>query len=133
MKARTVPIGCHRKHAPAVELLKLLIRYNDPLDYKGEDGNNNPAGACCILRPVRPIWPVHGSYTGRCGRCVVYTDRSRMNESIHRASPVHSQQEYIATGLALYKNILLPAIHRASPVYSQMGYIGTHGWRQRHG
>jgi len=29
---------------------------------------------------------------------------------------VHSQQEYIATGLALYKNILLPAIHRASPI-----------------
>jgi len=47
------------------------------------------------------------------------------NESIHRASPVHSQQECIATGLALYKNILLPAIHRASPVYSQMAYIGT--------
>jgi len=21
------------------------------------------AGACCILRPVRPIWPVHGSYS----------------------------------------------------------------------
>jgi len=38
---------------------------------------------------------------------------------------VHSQQEYIATGLALCKNILLPAIHKASPVYSQMGYIGT--------
>ena len=33
--------------------------------------------------------------------------------------------EYIATGLALYKNILLPAIHKASPVYSQMAYIGT--------
>ena len=36
------------------------------------------AGACCILRQVRPIWPVHGSSTGqcgRCGRCVVYTDR----------------------------------------------------------
>jgi len=48
-----------------------------------------------------------------------------MNESIHRASPVHSQLEYITTGLALYKNILLPAVHRASPVYSQMGYIGT--------
>jgi len=28
-----------------------------------------------ILRPVRPIWPMHGSYTGRCGQCVVYTDR----------------------------------------------------------
>ena len=27
------------------------------------------------------------------------------NEAIHRASPVHSQQEHIATGLALYKNI----------------------------
>jgi len=38
---------------------------------------------------------------------------------------VHIQQEYIATGLVLYKNILLPAIHRASPVYRQMGYIGT--------
>jgi len=48
-----------------------------------------------------------------------------MNEAIHRASPVHSQQEYIATGLALPKNIRSPAIHRASPVYSQMGYIGT--------
>jgi len=47
------------------------------------------------------------------------------NEAIHRASPVHSQQEYIATGLALSKNICSPAIHRASPVYSQMGYIGT--------
>jgi len=32
---------------------------------------------------------------------------------------------YIGTGLALYKNILLPAIHRASPVYSQIEYIGT--------
>jgi len=20
-------------------------------------------------------WPVHGSYTGQCGRCMVYTDR----------------------------------------------------------
>ena len=30
----------------------------------------------------------------------------QMNESIHRASPVHSQQEYIDTGLALYKNNL---------------------------
>ena len=50
---------------------------------------------------------------------------SPWNESVHRASPVHSQQQYIATGLALYKNILLPAIHWASPVYSQMGYIGT--------
>jgi len=38
---------------------------------------------------------------------------------------VHSQQEYTATGLALYKNILLLAIHKASPVYCQMGYIGT--------
>jgi len=38
---------------------------------------------------------------------------------------MHSQQEYIATWLALYKNILSPAIHRASPVYSQMRYIGT--------
>ena len=38
---------------------------------------------------------------------------------------MYSQQEYIATGLALYKNILLPAIHRASPLYSQMAYIGT--------
>jgi len=36
---------------------------------------------------------------------------------------VHSQQEYIATGLALYKNILSPAIHRASPVYSQMVFL----------
>jgi len=33
--------------------------------------------------------------------------------------------EYIATGLALSKNIRSPAIHRASPVYSQMGYIWT--------
>jgi len=48
-----------------------------------------------------------------------------MNEAIHWASPVHSQQEYIATGLALSKNIRLPAVHKASPVYSQMGYIGT--------
>jgi len=38
---------------------------------------------------------------------------------------LHSQQEYIATGLTLYKNILLPAIHKASPVYSQMAYIAT--------
>jgi len=22
-----------------------------------------------------PVWPVHGSYAGRCGQCVVYTDR----------------------------------------------------------
>jgi len=44
------------------------------------------------------------------------------NEAIHRASPVHSQQEYIATGLALSKNIRSPAIHGASPVYSQMRY-----------
>jgi len=46
------------------------------------------------------------------------------NEAIHRASPVHSQQEHITTGLALCKDIRSPAIHRASPVYSQMGYIG---------
>jgi len=26
------------KHASAIELLKLLIRYNDPVDYKGENG-----------------------------------------------------------------------------------------------
>ena len=70
--APSIPIGCHSKHPSVVELLKLLIRYNDPLDYKGENGNNNPAGACCILRPVWPIWPVHRSYTGRC---MVYTDR----------------------------------------------------------
>ena len=36
------------------------------------------AGACCILRPVRPIWPMHGSYNGRCGWCVVHTDRLRL-------------------------------------------------------
>jgi len=36
-KARTVPIGCHSKHASAVELLKLLIRYNNPVDDKGEN------------------------------------------------------------------------------------------------
>ena len=28
----------------------------------------------CFYRPVRPEWPKHGSYTGPCGRCVVYTD-----------------------------------------------------------
>jgi len=50
------------------------------------------------------------------------------NEAIHRASPVHSQQQYIATGLALCKNIHSLAIHRASPVYSQMGYIGVYSW-----
>ena len=34
--------------------------------------------------------------------------------------------EYIGTGLALYKNILLPIIHKLyTPVYSQIGYIGT--------
>jgi len=61
-----------------------------------------------------------------CGTCNPVTKYDiLMNESIHRASPVHSQQKYIATGLTLYKNILLPAIHKASPVYSQMGYIGT--------
>jgi len=38
VKARTVPVGCHSKHASAVELLKLLMRYNDLLDYKGENG-----------------------------------------------------------------------------------------------
>jgi len=37
-KARTVPIGCHSKHASAVERLKLLIPYNDLVDYKGENG-----------------------------------------------------------------------------------------------
>jgi len=30
-----------------------------------------PAG-CFVLRPV---WPVHGSYTGWCSWCVVYVDR----------------------------------------------------------
>ena len=46
--------------------------------------------------------------------------------AIHRASPVYSQMEYIGTGLALYKNILLPIIHKLyTPVYSQIGYIGT--------
>ena len=38
---------------------------------------------------------------------------------------MHSQQEYIATRLALSKNMRTPAIHMASPVYSQMGYVGT--------
>jgi len=23
------------------------------------------------------VWPVHGSYSGRCGRCVIYTDPPR--------------------------------------------------------
>jgi len=45
--------------------------------------------------------------------------------AIHRASLVYSQMRYTGTGLALYKNILLPAIHRASGVYSQTAYIGT--------
>jgi len=36
MKSTHRPIGCHSKHAPAVELLKRLMQYNDPLDYKGE-------------------------------------------------------------------------------------------------
>jgi len=31
-------IGCHRKHTSAVELLILLLRYKDPIDYKGENG-----------------------------------------------------------------------------------------------
>jgi len=40
--------------------------------------------AWCIILPCileytasaasRPVWPVHGSYTGWCDRCVVYTD-----------------------------------------------------------
>ena len=34
---------------------------------------------------------------------LVASVNSVKNESIHRASPVHSQQEYIATELALYK------------------------------
>jgi len=32
------PIGCHSKHAWAVELLNLLIQYNDPVDYERENG-----------------------------------------------------------------------------------------------
>jgi len=55
----------------------------------------------------------------------VCTDTVLLGYTVHRASPVHSQEEHIATGLALSKNIRSPAIHRASPVYSQMGYIGT--------
>ena len=47
------------------------------------------------------------------------------NEAIHSASPVHSQQEHIATGLALCKDICSPAIHRASPVYSQTIIIAS--------
>ena len=50
----------------------------------------------------------------------------------HYLHSVYSQQQYIATGLALSatglalcKNIRSPAIHRASPVYSQMRYIVT--------
>ena len=47
------------------------------------DGDPAPPpkkGHIYILRPVRPIWPVHGSYTGRCSRCVVYTDRDRQTD-----------------------------------------------------
>jgi len=42
------------------------------------------AGVCCILRLVQPVWPVRGSYTCRCGRCVVYMDRL-----CRRAIPLH--------------------------------------------
>jgi len=38
MKITHRPISCHSKHASAVELLNLLIWYNDPVDYKGENG-----------------------------------------------------------------------------------------------
>ena len=72
----TIPIGCHSKHTSAVELLKLITRYNEtafPVIYKGEDGQLTP-GACCIIKQVGPVWPVHGSYTGRFGQCMVYTD-----------------------------------------------------------
>jgi len=52
------------------------------------------------------------------------------------ASPVHSQQEYIATGPKIYVKRLYTGLamciagesiflYRASPVYSQMRYIGT--------
>jgi len=50
------------KHASAVELLKLLTRYNEtalPVDYKDENGQQYfiqlTPGACSILRPVRPV------------------------------------------------------------------------------
>jgi len=29
------------------------------------------------IRPVQPVWPVHGACTGRCGRCLVYTNPIR--------------------------------------------------------
>jgi len=44
---------------------------------------------------------------------------------VFKARLLFEEIRYIATGLALYKNILLAAIHKASPVYSQMRYIGT--------
>jgi len=44
IKAHTVPIGCHSKHASAIELLKLLIWYNETAfrdNYKGENGQQS--------------------------------------------------------------------------------------------
>jgi len=92
-----VPIGCHSKHPSAVELLKLLIQYNETafaVDYKGENGQQQSIqltlGVCCILRLdwlVRPVWPVHGSYTGQC---VVYTDRAVTACLHHRMVWLHT-------------------------------------------
>jgi len=43
--------------------------------------------AYCMLRPVQPVWPVHGSYTGWCGRRVIYMDRAvAMNMGRHTYS-----------------------------------------------
>jgi len=68
-----IPLPCHSKHTSAVNLLKLIFLYNEtafPVDCKGENWQQLSIQlmpvACCILRPVRPVWPVHGSYTGPC-------------------------------------------------------------------
>jgi len=33
----------------------------------------NPAGACCILRPVRPIWPTPAGAAGVAGAWFIRT------------------------------------------------------------
>jgi len=86
-------------NTPAIGLSKLFIRYNEtafPVNYKDENGQQQSIqlkpGACCILRPVRPEWPVHGSYTGRC---VVYTDRARRQYSVNALEVGDTEQSSV--------------------------------------
>ena len=53
----------------------LVVREQRPVPHAGACRRNllmfGVAGACWYMKPVWSVCPVRGSYTSRCGRCVV--------------------------------------------------------------